>query len=83
MDAMTLYIVVRLASGEAHVALREPLNGRTCERAKLGSNATKAFNEQVRARPKLMALFCTDANGNPPEAFVSPRATADQPSPQK
>ena len=66
MDAMTLYIVVRLANGEAHVALKEPLNGRTCERASLGMAAEKAMDQQIRARPKLIAMFCTDASGNVP-----------------
>lgn len=80
MDAATLYILVGLASGEAHVALKEPLNGRTCARAQIDEAAARAFHEQIAAKPKLIYLFCTDANGDAPPVGVSPPASEDQSS---
>ena len=81
MDALTLYMLVRLANGEAHVALKEPLNGRTCEQAKLDPAATNVMDQQIKAKPKLIAIFCTDVSGRPPEVSVSPPAGADRFSP--
>jgi hypothetical protein len=63
MDAATLYIIARLANGEAHLALKEPLRGRTCERAKLESDADTVLHKLNWERAKLIALFCTDASG--------------------
>lgn len=62
MDAMTLYMVVRMASGEARVVLKEPLReGQTCERAKLDTNAYILMDEQFDAGAKLVTVFCTGA----------------------
>lgn len=78
MDALTLYILVRLAGGEAHIALKEPLNGRTCERARIDEPATKVMGEQLSAKPKLVYLFCTDASGRPPATYESRPGASDQ-----
>lgn len=62
MDAMTLYMVVRLANGEAHIAMKVPLRaGQTCERAKLDTNAYILMDEQFNAGAKLVTVFCTGA----------------------
>lgn len=81
MDALTLYILVRLASGEAHIALKEPLNGRTCERARIDEPVTKVMGEQISAKPKLVYLFCTDASGRPPATYEARPGASDQSGP--
>ena len=61
MDAMTLYIIVRLANGEAHIALKTPLNGQSCERAQLDDRTQSVWHEQAKAGAKLITVFCTGA----------------------
>ena len=67
MDAMTLYMVVRLANGEAHTALKVSLReGQTCERAKLDAHAYLLMDDQYKAGAKLITIFCTGPAGTEP-----------------
>ena len=60
MDAMTLYMLVRLANGDAHTALKVPLRpGQTCERAKLDADVYLLMDDQFKAGAKLVTVFCT------------------------
>lgn len=79
---MTLYMVVRLASGEAHIALKTPLRGQTCEQAKINTNSYTLIHEQFDAGAKLVTLFCTGpaaANANPLAASAPSPANEDRP----
>jgi hypothetical protein len=69
MDAMTLYMVVRMASGEARVVLKTPLRGQTCDEAKLDTGAYMLMQKQYAAGAKLVILFCT---GAAPHDFAGP-----------
>ena len=62
MDAATLYLIVKTASGDARVILKTPLHpGQTCERAKVDTHAYILMVEQFKAGAKPIILFCTGA----------------------
>jgi hypothetical protein len=84
MDAMTFYIIVRLANGDPHMAMKTPLRGEACETVRESDRARRVFSEQMQAKPKLITWFCADATAFYPKAAVSPpgpEGPADPPAP--
>jgi hypothetical protein len=74
MDAMAFYIIVRLANGDPHMAMKTPLRGEACETVRDSDRAQRVLDEQIRAKPKLITWFCADVNAYHPK--VSSRAPA-------